>query len=71
MTTVGIMQGRLSPPEDGRFQSFPRLGWREEFARAGFITLKVRARTYIDHHCTILDSTMNNRNRIAIKVYFR
>jgi L-ribulose-5-phosphate 3-epimerase len=28
------MQGRLSPPEDGRFQSFPRGSWREEFARA-------------------------------------
>lgn len=28
------MQGRLSPPEDNRFQSFPREGWRGEFARA-------------------------------------
>ena len=34
MHTYGIMQGRLSPPEDGRFQSFPRNAWREEFARA-------------------------------------
>ena len=34
MHTYGIMQGRLSPPEDGRFQSFPRNSWREEFARA-------------------------------------
>jgi L-ribulose-5-phosphate 3-epimerase len=32
--TYGVMQGRLSPPEDGRFQSFPRKSWREEFARA-------------------------------------
>ncbi len=32
--TYGIMQGRLSPPEDGRFQSFPRNSWREEIARA-------------------------------------
>jgi hexulose-6-phosphate isomerase len=30
----GIMQGRLSPPEDGRFQSFPRNSWRKEFSRA-------------------------------------
>ncbi len=30
----GVMQGRLSPPEDGRFQSFPRGGWRDEFAKA-------------------------------------
>ncbi len=31
---IGIMQGRLGPPEGGRFQSFPRLGWRREFERA-------------------------------------
>jgi L-ribulose-5-phosphate 3-epimerase len=34
MHTYGIMQGRLSPPEDNRFQSFPRASWREEFPRA-------------------------------------
>jgi hexulose-6-phosphate isomerase len=28
------MQGRLSPPEEGRFQSFPRRSWRQEIARA-------------------------------------
>jgi len=28
------MQGRLVAPEDGRFQSFPRTGWRAEFALA-------------------------------------
>jgi len=33
-TPIGIMQGRLSPPEDGRFQSFPRRSWQDEFARA-------------------------------------
>ena len=32
--TYGVMQGRLSRPEDGRFQSFPRSSWRTEFARA-------------------------------------
>lgn len=26
----GVMQGRLSPPEGGRFQAFPRNSWREE-----------------------------------------
>jgi hexulose-6-phosphate isomerase len=31
---IGIMQGRLSPPEEGRFQSFPRNSWRREIARA-------------------------------------
>jgi hexulose-6-phosphate isomerase len=28
------MQGRLVPPEDGRFQSFPRERWRDEFPNA-------------------------------------
>ncbi len=31
---LGIMQGRLVPPEAGRFQSFPRAHWRDEFALA-------------------------------------
>jgi hexulose-6-phosphate isomerase len=30
----GIMQGRLAPPENGHFQSFPRKSWRQEFSRA-------------------------------------
>ncbi|MDP9049912.1 MAG: sugar phosphate isomerase/epimerase [Acidobacteriota bacterium] len=33
-TQFGIMQGRLVPPDGGRFQSFPRAGWREEFPNA-------------------------------------
>lgn len=33
-TVIGIMQGRLSPPEDGRFQCFPRNSWRQEIVRA-------------------------------------
>jgi L-ribulose-5-phosphate 3-epimerase len=37
--TYGIMQGRLVPPENGRFQSFPRNAWREEFSRARTIGL--------------------------------
>jgi L-ribulose-5-phosphate 3-epimerase len=32
--TYGIMQGRLAPPEDARFQSFPRNSWRQEIPRA-------------------------------------
>jgi len=31
---IGIMQGRLLPPEGGLFQCFPRQGWAAEFARA-------------------------------------
>jgi L-ribulose-5-phosphate 3-epimerase len=29
-TQFGIMQGRLTPPEPGRFQAFPRQRWRDE-----------------------------------------
>lgn len=28
---IGIMQGRLVPKEEGRFQSFPAVRWRDEF----------------------------------------
>ncbi|MFZ0687461.1 MAG: sugar phosphate isomerase/epimerase family protein [Terriglobales bacterium] len=34
MTKFGIMEGRLVPPEDGRFQCFPRQQWESEFANA-------------------------------------
>jgi L-ribulose-5-phosphate 3-epimerase len=33
-TQFGVMQGRLGPPEAGRFQSFPRNFWRQEIALA-------------------------------------
>ena len=34
MPHLAIMQGRLVPPEGGRFQSFPREQWRDEFGLA-------------------------------------
>ncbi|HEX9975644.1 MAG TPA: sugar phosphate isomerase/epimerase [Dehalococcoidales bacterium] len=34
MTSIGIMQGRLSPPVRGRIQAFPGDGWEEEFRKA-------------------------------------
>jgi L-ribulose-5-phosphate 3-epimerase len=34
VTKLGIMQGRLVPPEDGRIQCFPRERWQSEFAHA-------------------------------------
>jgi L-ribulose-5-phosphate 3-epimerase len=34
MPVIGIMQGRLSPPRQGRIQSFPVVTWEEEFPRA-------------------------------------
>ena len=34
MSRIAIMQGRLLPPEDGRFQCFPRAQWEQEFGHA-------------------------------------
>lgn len=34
MAAVGIMQGRIAPPENGAIQAFPRNSWRDEFSRA-------------------------------------
>ncbi len=34
MNPIGIMQGRLLPPINGRIQSFPAQAWRDEFALA-------------------------------------
>ena len=34
------MQGRLSAPEGGRFQSFPRRHWRLEIERAAQIVFQ-------------------------------
>ena len=34
MSRLGIMQGRLSPPVEGRIQAFPVDSWREEFETA-------------------------------------
>ena len=39
MAHLGIMQGRLVPPEDGRFQCFPREHWESEFAHAATVPL--------------------------------
>ena len=42
------MQGRLSPPVDGRIQAFPRDRWREEFALADGADLRIMEWT-LDH----------------------
>jgi len=39
VTILGIMQGRLTPPAPGRFQCFPRDGWRQEFQTAAGLDL--------------------------------
>jgi len=37
---IGIMQGRLIPPEPERFQAFPRTRWQQEFALAATVGLQ-------------------------------
>jgi L-ribulose-5-phosphate 3-epimerase len=39
VTKIGIMQGRLVPPEPGRFQAFPRDRWADELALASEVPL--------------------------------
>lgn len=39
MTIIGIMQGRLVPPETNRIQSFPRARWKDEFENASLAGL--------------------------------
>ncbi len=34
MVKIGTMQGRLSPPSSGKFQSYPKFSWREESYKA-------------------------------------
>lgn len=36
---IAIMQGRLTPPFEGRIQCFPRQRWRDEFALAALASL--------------------------------
>jgi hexulose-6-phosphate isomerase len=40
LNPIGVMQGRLSPPVDGRFQAFPVRTWRQEFSAAAAIGLQ-------------------------------
>ena len=34
MNQIGVMQGRLSPPSEGRIQAFPKTTWADEFVLA-------------------------------------
>lgn len=40
MNRIGIMQGRLSPPINGRIQAFPKDTWADEFPRAQAVGLQ-------------------------------
>jgi L-ribulose-5-phosphate 3-epimerase len=48
--SIGIMQGRLLPPYEGRLQAFPADRWREEFALAREAGLSSIEWIYELHH---------------------
>jgi L-ribulose-5-phosphate 3-epimerase len=45
---IGFMQGRLSAPVNGRIQAFPARSWRDEFALAESIDIRIMEWT-LDH----------------------
>jgi len=49
VTRIGIMQGRLVPPSDGRIQCFPRDDWADEFPRAAAAGLDCIEWIYDEH----------------------
>jgi L-ribulose-5-phosphate 3-epimerase len=49
MPLIAIMEGRLLPPADGRFQCFPREQWREEFSHAAHAGLDAIEWIYDQH----------------------
>ena len=66
------MQGRLSPPEDGRFQSFPRNSWREELPRAREAGLDYIEWIYDDYGATANPLTIDAgiEELIALKEHY-
>jgi L-ribulose-5-phosphate 3-epimerase len=56
----GIMQGRLSPPEEGRLQCFPRNSWRKEFAQARVAGLSYIEWIYDEYGASVNPITMED-----------
>jgi hexulose-6-phosphate isomerase len=66
------MQGRLSAPEEGRFQSFPRSSWRQEFPRARDAGISYIEWIYDDYGASVNPiATVEGRAEInALKVQY-
>ncbi len=60
------MQGRLSPPVDGRIQAFPRDRWREEFILADEVDLRIMEWT-LDHDRLLENPLMTVAGRQEIR----
>jgi hexulose-6-phosphate isomerase len=67
---LATMQGRLSPREGGRFQSFPSQSWREEFARAAECGLQ-RIEWIVDDPDWELNPLMTTEGRAEIAALSR
>lgn len=71
LVSIGIMQGRLSPPEDGRFQCFPRNSWRGEIVRAREAGLDYIEWIYDDYGSSlnpiVTDEGVSELNQIKVK----
>jgi L-ribulose-5-phosphate 3-epimerase len=77
MTRIGIMQGRLVPPVNGRIQAFPVDEWREEFPRAASAELGAiewiyethgRDRNPLASEDGILEMrTLSDRHHVAVR----
>ncbi len=63
---VGFMQGRLSPPVDGRIQAFPHDQWHEEFALASEADLRIMEWT-LDHEQLHENPLMTTSGRREIR----
>jgi L-ribulose-5-phosphate 3-epimerase len=65
VTSIGIMQGRLSPPVNGKIQAFPVAHWREEFPAAKQLGLHCMEWT-LDHHNLVENPLMTEAGRREI-----
>ena len=66
MTKLGIMQGRLVPPERGRFQAFPRERWADELALAPQVPL-----SYIEWIYDLYGADVESSSDLMIPICFK
>jgi len=66
MSEIGFMQGRLSPQVNGKIQAFPWERWRDEFAAAEAIGIRLMEWT-LDHEGLMSNPLMTDSGRAEIK----
>lgn len=63
---IGFMQGRLSPPVDGKIQAFPKAHWRDEFASAQDLGF-ARVEWTLDHEDLAANPLMTTEGQAEIR----